>query len=251
MAQNKKTLLQIVQTCLNDMTGDSVNSINDTVESQQIVSIVQNLYLEFVQRIDRPWLRTLYQLEAPTDVMITRAKVPDGIADILWLKYNKKTAVADPDNFQLVTWKDPDEFLDLMYSRNSTATNIDVIVDPTTSARFLILNDRAPSYYTSFDDRKLVFDAYDSDLDSGIVTAKTLAYGHTEPTIPQQDADIPDLPSELFPEFVAKCVATTSGKLKQVQDPFAERTARNGETRSQYSQWLTRRTRTRHNYGRK
>ena len=41
----RKSLLEIVQTILLDMSGDEVNSIQDTEEALQVASIVQNTYL--------------------------------------------------------------------------------------------------------------------------------------------------------------------------------------------------------------
>jgi len=251
VAQNKLTLLELVQDILNDMSADSVNSISDTEESLQVAQIVRTVYVDFLTHRDRPWLRQLFQLEAPTDDMVTRMKIPDDYGDIVWLKYDKRLDDTDPTKFSKVEYKEPAEFIDMMVARDSTSANIDAITDPTSGIPFLIYNDRHPAFWTSLDDTHIVFDAYDSDLEANLQTSKTLCYGHQEAAPPADDDDVPDMPSELFSEFLAKAKATAFYVLKQAQNPAAERTARHGETRSQYAQWRTHAPKSRHHYGRK
>jgi len=40
----KMTVLEIVQDILNDIDGDEVNSIDDTLESEQVAQIVKSTY---------------------------------------------------------------------------------------------------------------------------------------------------------------------------------------------------------------
>ena len=49
----KYTLLEIVQEILSDMDSDEVNSIDDTVESQQVASIVRSAYMAIMS--NRNW----------------------------------------------------------------------------------------------------------------------------------------------------------------------------------------------------
>jgi len=44
----KRTLLQIVQNILSDMDSEDVNTIGDTIESQQIASVVRDVYYNMV-----------------------------------------------------------------------------------------------------------------------------------------------------------------------------------------------------------
>lgn len=41
----RKTLLEMVQDILSEMDSDEVNSINDTVEAEQVATIIKNCYL--------------------------------------------------------------------------------------------------------------------------------------------------------------------------------------------------------------
>jgi len=54
----KLTLLEIVQDIMNDMDGDEVNAISDTIESQQVAQIVKTTYLEMMANRNWPHLLT-------------------------------------------------------------------------------------------------------------------------------------------------------------------------------------------------
>ena len=47
----KKTVLEIVQDIMNDMDSDKVNSISDTVESQQIAQTVRTVFESMVTNL--------------------------------------------------------------------------------------------------------------------------------------------------------------------------------------------------------
>ena len=58
----KYTLLEIVQEILSDMDSDEVNSIDDTVESQQVASIVRSAYMALMSNRNWAHLRKLVNL---------------------------------------------------------------------------------------------------------------------------------------------------------------------------------------------
>ena len=60
----QKTLLQIVQSILDEMDADNVNSIGDTIESIQVASIVRDCYEELLSNRNWPHMKQLIQLEA-------------------------------------------------------------------------------------------------------------------------------------------------------------------------------------------
>ena len=60
----KKTLLEIVQEILTDMVSDEVNSIDDTVESQTVASIVRSVYESMMANRNWPHTKQLVQTEA-------------------------------------------------------------------------------------------------------------------------------------------------------------------------------------------
>ena len=42
----RNTLLQMVQSILSDMDSEAVNSISDTVEAEQVASVIQDTFFE-------------------------------------------------------------------------------------------------------------------------------------------------------------------------------------------------------------
>ena len=250
MADNTYTLLGMVQDILSDMTSDSVNSIDDTVESLQVANIIKSTYLFLISKMDRPWLGTLFQLEAGTSTYPTRMRLPDDVEKVLWIKYNKKTSTDTQDRWGDVTYKDPKEFMDLNYNRNSAATNVDTIT-LVENVPIFIMNDRAPSYWTTFDDEYIIMDAYDSAVETNLQASKNTCHGYKEPTWSSTDTFVPDLPMAMFPYLLAEAKATCMIRLKQTQDPKAEKMARDGKTRTQYSQWRTGKQNPSPDYGRK
>ena len=59
----RTTLLKIVQSILNDMDSEAVNSISDTVEAQQIGSIVEDTYYNMISAREIPEHNKLMTLQ--------------------------------------------------------------------------------------------------------------------------------------------------------------------------------------------
>jgi hypothetical protein len=250
MASNKMTLLDMVQDILSDMSSDAVNSLNDTVESLQVAQIIKSTYLFMIAKMDRPWLGTLFQLESGTTTYPTRMRMPDDISEINWIKYNKKLVSDTRERWGDVVRKTPEEFIDALYLRNSSADNVETVLIVENVPLF-IFNDRAPTMWTTFDDEYIIFDNYDSDVETNLQSSKTSCHGIKEPTWSESDTFTPDLPSSMFPFLLAESKATCMLRLKQSQDPKAEKMARDGKTRAQYSQWRTKRQDSIPDFGRK
>lgn len=82
------TLLDLTQNILSALSSDEVNSINDTVESLQVATIVKNKYFDIVNRVNLPEHDQLIQLEPSLDqTMPVMMFVPEDVAQIKWLKY--------------------------------------------------------------------------------------------------------------------------------------------------------------------
>lgn len=82
------TLLEMTQNILASLDSDQVNSISDTVESDQVARIIQNKYYDILSRDNIPEQQMLMQLTASGDsTKPTLMYVPDGVTTIEWLKY--------------------------------------------------------------------------------------------------------------------------------------------------------------------
>jgi len=230
----KMTLLGIVQDIMNDMSSDFVNSIDDTEESQMIAQIVKSTYFAMMSNRNWPHLSRAVALTAYSDNELpTHMKVVEDIKELLFLNYNKAKAGETRLKYGKVEWKDPDVFLYRINQENNDADNVDVIQD-TSGVQLLIRNDTAPSYYTSFDDTTLIFDSYDSEIDSSLQAGKFQAQAYVFPSWAHEDEAIPDLPAEAFIALLEEAKSRSSLKLNKEADQKAEQEA------GRQNRWLSR-----------
>jgi hypothetical protein len=231
----KMTVLEMTQDILNDMDSDAVSSINDTLEALQVASILETTYFEILDLRDQ-WdhLGQLGQLTSSGDSDLpTHMTLADNIQKLEWVKYNAKTAVADKAKYTDMVYYEPREFMDKVNSRDSTDSAIKLVTDPDSSVILHIWNDRLPTFYTTFDDKTLIFDAFLLTLDATLTTAKSQWYGYVEPTFSKVDGFVADLPSKLFSYYLSEAKSVCFNALKQ--SPNAKEEQRSRRQRFQIS----------------
>lgn len=247
----KMTLLELVQSILSDMDGDEVNSISDTAESEQVANIVRNTYRAIVSNTVWPHTRRAVALVPNSDSNYpTHMTVKEDLKELISVNYNKSKSVDDRLDYQPVDYLEPDLFLKKINVRDNTKSNIDVVVDYS-GIDLLIMNDKAPDYYTSFDDVGLVFDSYDSVVDSTLQQSKLQAQGYIVPTFLVEDSFIPDLPVDAFSLLLEESVSRAQLKLRQFQDVKSENEARKQSRWLSQKSWTVNGGITYPNYGRK
>lgn len=220
----KKSLLEMTQDILSDMSDDEVNSIDDTFDSQQVAAIIRSTYQAMMSNRNWPHLRRLIQIiPSGNSGNPTHMFLQDNIKEMVFINYN---CSKDPIKLEYrpMRWLEPDEFLRMLNTRDNTKDDVDIIQD-TTGVQLLILNDKAPQYYTSFDDSYLVFDSYDVTLDSTLQESKIQAMAYIMPEWKHTDSFIPDLPAEAFAALIAEAKSTAMLRLNEVQDAKAEQDA--------------------------
>lgn len=228
------TLLEIVSDILNDLDADFVNSINETVESQQVAQIIKSCYNEMMSNRDWPHLRQLGQLEASGDTAKpTHMRLADGVKKLEWIKYDKKKLGETRLLYQDVRYLYPDEFLEITNSRNSDNDNV-LLVSDFSLTPILVFDNAPPSYWTSFDDEWVVFDSYQADVEDTLQKAKTQVLWVKEPSWVHLDAAIPDLPEEAFAALIEESKSTAFFTLKQMMNQKAEQKA------NRQNRWLSR-----------
>lgn len=230
----KLSLLDIVQDIANDLETDEINSINDTVEAAQIAQIVKTTYLEMMANRNWPHLKQTFLLDSSgTTSRPTHLKLPSGVREVIYLAYNRRKSTDTRDKYQELEWKENEEFLEILNSRNSAGTNITVKTE-LGGIKLNLFNDRAPTFYTSFDDEYIICDAYESALESTLQSSKTQCVGYVSPSWTVSDTFIPDLPEEAFPALVAEAKSTAFIVLKQAANEKAEQKAQRQQ------RWLSR-----------
>ena len=218
----KPTLLEIVQDILSDMDSDIINSIDDTEEAGQVAAIVKSSYDAMLSNRNWPHTKRIINLSAYSDnTLPTHMIVTDEIKEMISIYYDKRLNGETRLLYQEVKWLDPDDFLRYINGRNSDDSFIMTVTDPS-GVKLLIQTNKAPMYYTSFDDKTIVFDSYDSTVDNTIQSSKTQARAYVMPELIIADDTVPDLPREAFSALIEESKSKAMFKLKQYSDSKAE-----------------------------
>lgn len=229
----KSTLLQIVQSILSDMDSEDVNSISDSVEAQQVASVVEDTYFNIIAARDIPEHNKLLPLISLADnTKPTHFTYPARTKNIIRIDYNVRTT-ADPD-YQEIIYVEPLVFLDRMDENGLKVTTVDQSVD------LFVANDRRPAYYTSFNDNHIIMDAYDASVEANLAANKTRAFGAIYPTFSQTDSFEPDLDNTLMPLLLAEAKSTCFSLFKGGPDAKVEQSARRLKSYVQNDQYKTR-----------
>ena len=239
----RTTLLSMVQSILSDMDSEDVNSIDDTVEAQQIASVIQDTFFNMIAARVIPEHKQLLQITSLSDsTRPTHFKYPDNVKEIENLFYNTATSGA---NYTEVYFVEPLEFLNRM--DEATGLRVDTVAG---STPIYVRQDRMPSYYTSFDDLHIVMDSYNSTVDSVLQQSKTRAYGTVYPSFTISDSFEPDLDDTMLPYLLAEAKSTCFSLFKSGSDPKVEQSARRLKSFVQNDMYRTKRENKRPHYGR-
>lgn len=229
----KMTLLELTQDILNDLDSDEVNSLDDTIEAQQVAQIIKTCYYELLSNRNWPHTRKLIQLEAANDITKPNyLKLPEGLKELSLFKYEASTDVTNL-TMKDIKFLEPEAFLRYVSARQQTNPNVEAVVDIGGSVLF-IHNNLDPSYWTSFDDQYLVTDSYDKAKDDTLKKSKTQAMAYVMPVWERSDSFVPDLPVDAFSLLLEEAKSTAFLSLKQTANQKAEQKA------GRQQRWLAR-----------
>ena len=230
----KQTLLGIVQDILSDADGDEVNSIGDTIESEQCAKVVRDAYYQITDLHDFESTKTLVELDATSSSTPNVMTRPEGFHSIEFIKYDKRVAAGDNSDYLYVTYKAVDAFLESAHQHDTDDTNVDEVT-LSTGHPIPVRNDVAPTYFTIMDDGddELVFDSYDSALETNLQQSKSLAYGTQKPTFTLSDSTVMVLPKHLETLVKRTARAMYFDLFKDGITTEVDRTRRRAETRAQ------------------
>lgn len=242
----KKTLLEIVQSILSDMDAEEVNSLGDTTEGLQVASIVQDTYYNIISNRLIPEHRGLIKLTALSDSEFpTHFKYGTDVSGIENVWYDGSTTAAV--EYKEVYFLDPMAFL---LRTDGVGGNYRSIDDKSAGTKLRIRTDKAPEYYTSFDDEHIVMDSYNSAEDATLQESKSRAFGNKVPVFSIEDTFVPDMDANFFPYLLAESKSAAFSLLKGGSDPKVEQSARRQKTSLQNDKYNTIRTRGLSKYGR-
>lgn len=218
------SLLDMVQEILSSMDSDEVNSISDTVESNQVALLIRGVYYDIATDIGLPEHETLFELNASGD--ITKPclmSVPANVVTMRSLKYDTREPEEQYANWKEVIYKPFPEFLQWIdiYRSYDEGVGEQVISFNGETFPLMYRNDRWPSFYTTADDQQIIFDSYRADVDSTLVKNKTMCMGNVYPIFSLTDDFVPDLDPSQFSLLRNKAKYRAFNELKQQQNEEA------------------------------
>ena len=254
----KYTLLEIVTSVLDSMGSDNISTVEGssvTEEALQVISIAKDLYFYMAAEQDWKHLRTTDTLTSLSDTDTpSHMRLPSGMEEIEVIKYDVREAVADALQIQEIRFlEDPSEFLAILHSRTSTDSTIQTVTD-FGGATLLIKNDSPPTYWTTIDDDYVIFDSFDSGIETFLVAAKSVIVGTSEPAWTELDASVPDMPGKMFPHYLSTLKAICHEDIQKEASAWHTKQADKSDRRIAHNNTKTRNpnglSRTAH-YGRK
>lgn len=250
------TNLQYVQNILSSLGSDEVNSVSDTTESLQVLTILKTTYFNMVGRLHLPEHGQLIQLDPSLDVtMPVLMYVPAQVTHIQWLKYFNDVPVDSPLNpafqhdlnvditsdgnstvappgYNYITILPIREFIDMTNSFNPSNSNVlsFTFTDSNNSFpgnyTFYYKNNKSPQFCTIIGDYYVIFDGYDATTDSTLQSSKTMGYGEIAPTWTDSDSFIPNIDDEQVPLLLNEAKSLAYFELKQSVHTKAEQEAK-------------------------
>jgi len=201
-----RTLLYTVQRVLEKLNLDPVNSISDTVDSLLISREAETTFYDLMTRaewkdkIDLLEATSVSDLEQPTTLLIDA-----DIHNITSLRYDVTTS---SDTKKVIIWMEPEDFLDMCYTRNSSNNNVQEVKYK--DIPLLVYTDKMPTYYTSFDNKYIVLDSYHSDTEDTLIGTKTICYGKRVPVWYQSDEYEIPVQDSLYPLYLSMLASACS-----------------------------------------
>ncbi len=227
------TLLDLVQTILSSLDSEEVNSINDNTEALQVAYIVRDSYNDIANRLELPSHFDFFELTASGDSSKpTLMTLPANVKSVEWIKYNYVDTNAGDTSprFVDIQFVPLDTFLAQMAMLSSDSSTNVIDFSHTVSGLgtfdFLCYNDRMPAKYTTWDDYTLVFDAYDSDNDTTLVSDKTQGYGEISNTFTLTDNFVIPFDARQYSLLLNEAKTQAFAELKQSQNVVAAQRSR-------------------------
>lgn len=203
------------------MDSDEVNGISDTTESMAVANIAKECYYDIVGSLGLTEHKGLFQLTASGDnTKPCVMTLPDSIITIDKVEYNVNT-LADPE-FQDLIFIPLDDFLNRTNNINGTNTGTQSVTLNGSAFTFKFWDDRWPQYYTTPDDRTILFDAYDSAEENTLTSSRSRCFGLISPSFSMQDSFTPLLDPRQFQLWLQATKSQAFVELKQSANPKAD-----------------------------
>ena len=222
------------------MDSDEVNSISDTVESNQVALLLRSVYYDLAVDLGLPEHEGLFELDASGDsTKPTLMTVPSNVGIVRSIKYNIVELGDTRAEYQQMQYKPFEDFLEgqKMYLEDTVTAGEMTFTSNGENFEVLYRNDKAPQFYTTFDDSTILFDSYDSTVDDTLQKSKTMCMGVVYPVFTLADSFVPDLDITQFSLLKNRAKVRAFAELKQAQNQEAASEARRQKIIVQKRKW--------------
>lgn len=211
MSFQNPTLLDVVNDILIDMGRDEINDLDATPEASRVLSILKDTYKQLLTRNLWEHKHLHKALNGAADTTKpTKLLIPEDVVDLKGVKYK-----VEENYYKELIHLYPEDFLRIVQNRNVDATEV-VSHNNDEGVELRLYNDREPSYWTSFDEKNIYLDAWDSVADSTVVGGNTVAHVVVYPAFPTTASDTFDIPARVMPMYVAWSRSICFEKIKQM-----------------------------------
>ena len=203
------------------MESDEVNSIDDTVESYSVALLLRSVFYDLAVDLNFPEHETLFELDASGDInKPTLMTVPENVSKIHWVKYDNRDDGATIASFEDVHFIQFEDFLSRQRGLETDTINAGQQDITLHGENFPVMfaSDKHPQWWTSVDDRTLIFDSYDSSIDSTLQKSKTMCHGVIYPQFLLEDSFIPDIDPSAFSLLKNRAKVRAFAELKQAEN---------------------------------
>lgn len=226
----KLTLLEIVQSVLSSMDSDPVNSISDTEEALQVAQVAEEVYFQLLNDNSKDWefLKKVRQLEALSDPdKPNYLRLPTDVSEVYWIRYEVTDENDTFTKYRTLHYRSPEDFISIVQRRRDNEDNIDVVTD-FNGVDMFIKNDEHPHFYTTFDDKHITTDSYNSSVENTHQSSRSVMYCLETPSFLKDDEFVPDLPGKMFSTYLAQVKTVCFFYFKQMENPLDDRAGRRG-----------------------
>lgn len=231
------TLLEGVQEILSSLESDEINSINDTVESYSIAIMFKSVYYDMYNDLGLKEQNVTFGLESSGDTDLPcLMHVPDNITKVEFIKYNNQDADDTTALYEPVTFKEFSKFIEMQQSL-SGVSEMDSMTVTGDNNTFEVLyrTDSFPTYFTTYDNNLIIFNAIDLDIDTTLQQSKTLCIGKAFPDFELVDEFVPQLDPTQFRYLLHRVKLRAFAELKQTENREAAQETRRQKITTQFN----------------
>lgn len=228
------TLIDFVKSILVEIDGDEVNVFSDSYEAEKLAYLTKHAFEHLINKRDWPHTRRGDVVQGRSDVSFpSHLEINENCKNLEYVAYDSRKLGETKIKYKQLKYISPDEFLYKTNKRNSDLSEVVSVVDDT-GVDLLIRNDKAPEYFTSFNDMNVVCDSFDSVLETSLQTSKLQSYGFVLPVFEITELYEIDLPEEAISLLREEVISRSQIKLRQMEDVKSEQAART------QNRWLSR-----------